>query len=354
MAQALVRRYGCSRRRARPERRDARHALGPGWQRDPALARRVSARRAARPSGCRSRDGEFDHLTFTYLLRYVDDPAATLRELARVVRPGGRIASLEFARAAVRPLWRALWTLYTRVGLPALGRLVSQRVARDRPLPRPAASPSSTSAIRSSRSREFWSEAGIGSVQVRPHEPRRRRRDVGHASRRPRRVRLSAPRSTRCARAAGAISSRCCTRRTPPGTSATSRSARPRRRAHGDRLRRRCARSSSPSGCSAHALDELNGRPLRHPAVRPHADRAGRRGARRRGRDRHRRRRRSCRCGLAPFVVAGAFIVAAYNLELFGGRFHTDFWFAAAWGAFPALTGYWANALALRRRGRCW
>src|SRR6476469_6882942 len=42
-------------------------------------------------------DDEFDHLTFTYLLRYVDDPAATLRELARVVKPGGRVASLEFA-----------------------------------------------------------------------------------------------------------------------------------------------------------------------------------------------------------------------------------------------------------------
>jgi hypothetical protein len=50
---------------------------------------------------------------------------------------------------------------------------------------------------------------------------------------------------------------------------------------------------------------------------------------------------------LAPLVVAGVFLVLAYNLELFGGRFHTDFWFAAAWGAFPALTGWWSNALAL-------
>ena len=54
---------------------------------------------------------------------------------------------------------------------------------------------------------------------------------------------------------------------------------------------------------------------------------------------------------LVPFVVAGAFLVAAYNLELFGGRFHSDFWFAAAWGAFPALTGYWVNALNLRVQG---
>jgi hypothetical protein len=50
---------------------------------------------------------------------------------------------------------------------------------------------------------------------------------------------------------------------------------------------------------------------------------------------------------LAPLVLAGAFLVLAYNLELFGGRFHTDFWFAAAWGAFPALTGWWSNALGL-------
>lgn len=55
---------------------------------------------------------------------------------------------------------------------------------------------------------------------------------------------------------------------------------------------------------------------------------------------------------LAPLVAAGGFMVLAYNLELFGGRFHTDFWFAAAWGAFPALTGWWSNALAVRSTGQ--
>jgi hypothetical protein len=50
---------------------------------------------------------------------------------------------------------------------------------------------------------------------------------------------------------------------------------------------------------------------------------------------------------LLPFIAAGAFAVLAYNLELFGGRFHTDLWFAAAWGAFPALTGFWVNALGI-------
>jgi demethylmenaquinone methyltransferase/2-methoxy-6-polyprenyl-1,4-benzoquinol methylase len=69
-------------------------------------------------------DAEFDALTFTYLLRYVDDRAATMRELARVVRPGGRIGMVEFGVPAVAPL-RALWRVHTRVGLPLLGRLVS-------------------------------------------------------------------------------------------------------------------------------------------------------------------------------------------------------------------------------------
>ena len=68
-------------------------------------------------------DASFDGLTFTYLLRYVDDPAATLRELARVVRPGAVVASLEFG--IPRGLAHPLWELYVRVGLPALGRIVS-------------------------------------------------------------------------------------------------------------------------------------------------------------------------------------------------------------------------------------
>jgi demethylmenaquinone methyltransferase/2-methoxy-6-polyprenyl-1,4-benzoquinol methylase len=68
-------------------------------------------------------DAQFDALTFTYLLRYVDDPGATLRELARVVKPGGTIAMLEFG--VPRGVWRPLWELWVRVGLPAVGRLIS-------------------------------------------------------------------------------------------------------------------------------------------------------------------------------------------------------------------------------------
>jgi demethylmenaquinone methyltransferase/2-methoxy-6-polyprenyl-1,4-benzoquinol methylase len=73
-------------------------------------------------------DGSFDALTFTYLLRYVSDPGATLRELARVVRPGGTAAGLEFA--VPRGLWRPLWELYLRVGLPVAGRVISPGWAR--------------------------------------------------------------------------------------------------------------------------------------------------------------------------------------------------------------------------------
>ena len=68
-------------------------------------------------------DASFDHLTFTYLLRYVEEPSAVLRELARVVRPGGTIAMLEFALP--RRLARLLWELYVRIGLPLAGRAIS-------------------------------------------------------------------------------------------------------------------------------------------------------------------------------------------------------------------------------------
>ena len=65
-------------------------------------------------------DATFDALTFTYLLRYVADPAATLRELVRVVRPGGVVSSLEFFVPSP-PVWLPAWRLYTRVVLPTAG-----------------------------------------------------------------------------------------------------------------------------------------------------------------------------------------------------------------------------------------
>jgi len=109
-------------------------------------------------------DWSFDHLTFTYLLRYVADPGATLAELARVVRPGGVVASLEFGvpTGPARPLWE----LYVRAVLPLAGRALRNGWAevgdflggsirefwRRYPL---------------QRQLDWWHAAGLGDVQVR-------------------------------------------------------------------------------------------------------------------------------------------------------------------------------------------
>jgi demethylmenaquinone methyltransferase / 2-methoxy-6-polyprenyl-1,4-benzoquinol methylase len=71
-------------------------------------------------------DGYFDALTFTYLLRYVRDPQATLTELARVLRPGGTMASLEFC-VPTGIFWRPAWWAYTRLALPVGGLLLGGR-----------------------------------------------------------------------------------------------------------------------------------------------------------------------------------------------------------------------------------
>lgn len=120
VARALVERYGCTVvgvDQSADMLSGARRALS---QR-PELTARIELRQGE-AEHLPFADGEFDHLTFTYLLRYVDDPAATMRELARVVKPGGRIAALEFGLPDP-PLWRPLWRLYTRILLPAAGRL---------------------------------------------------------------------------------------------------------------------------------------------------------------------------------------------------------------------------------------
>jgi len=70
-------------------------------------------------------DGSFDGLTFTYLMRYVDDVETTLAELARVVKGGGILANLEF-HVPANPALKALWLLYTRAVIPAFGRVVSR------------------------------------------------------------------------------------------------------------------------------------------------------------------------------------------------------------------------------------
>ena len=71
-------------------------------------------------------DATFDALSFTYLLRYVRDPTATLAELARVVKPGGVIAGLDFA-VPTRRIWYVAWWIYTRVVLPLEGLVLGGR-----------------------------------------------------------------------------------------------------------------------------------------------------------------------------------------------------------------------------------
>ena len=122
------------------------------------------------------------------------------------------------------------------------------------------------------------------------------------------------------------------------------------REVHADRVLATLGAFFLAVGIGAHALDELDGRPLgtrlsdRALWVLAAAGVAG-----------------AVAIGVAgvmivsatlvPFILAGAFLVVAYNLELFGGRLHSDFWFAAAWGAFPAFTSFWANSLSFSAAG---
>jgi hypothetical protein len=121
-------------------------------------------------------------------------------------------------------------------------------------------------------------------------------------------------------------------------------------RIYADRLGATLAAFFLAVGISAHALDELHGRPLATNLKRSTlitlaiGSFIG-----------------AIAIGIAgifivsplliPLVIAGGLLVPAYNLELAGGRFHTDTWFAIAWGGFPAFTGYFVNALTIRPAG---
>jgi demethylmenaquinone methyltransferase/2-methoxy-6-polyprenyl-1,4-benzoquinol methylase len=110
-------------------------------------------------------DESFDALTFTYLLRYVDDPRATVAELARVLRPGARVASLEFGVPPFAPA-RAAWRFYTAVGLPTLGRLASREWAEVGRFLGPSIR-GFYAAHPLERIVGYWEEAGLEQVRVR-------------------------------------------------------------------------------------------------------------------------------------------------------------------------------------------
>jgi demethylmenaquinone methyltransferase / 2-methoxy-6-polyprenyl-1,4-benzoquinol methylase len=128
------------------------------------LAERIELREA-RAEEPPFEDDAFDGLTFTYLLRYVDDPAATMRELARVVRPGGRVAMLEFAVPS-RALPRGAWEAYTRLGLPVAGRAVSDGWADVGAFLGPSIR-EFWARYPADRLRGIWEGAGITDVQAR-------------------------------------------------------------------------------------------------------------------------------------------------------------------------------------------
>jgi hypothetical protein len=119
---------------------------------------------------------------------------------------------------------------------------------------------------------------------------------------------------------------------------------------HADRLGAALGAFLLAVGVSAHALDELNGRPLKTTLSRGSLIALGVAGL-----------VGALAIGVAgvfvvsplliPLVLVGMLLVPAYNLELAGGKLHNDVWFALAWGAFPAFTGYFANALTVRPAG---
>jgi hypothetical protein len=119
---------------------------------------------------------------------------------------------------------------------------------------------------------------------------------------------------------------------------------------HADRLGAALGAFALAVGVSAHAFDELNGRPLKTALSRRALIGLGVAGL-----------LGALAIGIAgvfivsplliPLVLLGAVLVPGYNLELAGGKLHNDVWFAFAWGAFPAFTGYFANALTIRPAG---
>ena len=276
-------------------------------------------------------DASFDHLTFTYLLRYVDDPAATMRELARVVKPGGRVAMVEFGIPG--GIWRPLWWLYTRVGLPLAGRVVSAKWAAVGAFLGPSIERfyqrHPLSAVEG-----YWRDAGFGDV-----------------------------RTTRMSLGGGVVMS--ATKGTAPAMSRLAPAFYASRGRAGDYwsllhppytawhlsyvlLGAALAPAPDPRvvlaalvafglavGVAAHAFDELRGRPLRTAipsrvlvaigvVALSIAVAIGVVGVTQLG------------IGFLLFVIAGAALVVLYGLE--APLVHSDAGFALGWGAFPVLT----------------
>ena len=305
--------------------------LAAARERNGLFAGLVHARAEALPFPDRS----FDHVTFTYLLRYVDDPQATLRELARVLRPGGRLATLEFGvpRGPAYPLW---W-LYTRAVLPLAGWVVSRRWRDVGAFLGPSIE-GFYQRHPQARIETYWREAGLAGLEV-------RRMSLGggtvmSATRSPADEAVDEP-----ALGAAFYALRpggwrdYWTLLHPPYTlwllsnallgAAIAPAPDPRIVAGG------VLAFALAVGVAAHAFDELQGRPLSTRIPSPLLAALGTLalavavglgiaalpvvGV-----------------GLLAFIAAGAALVIGYAFE--APVIHSDLGFALAWGAFPALT----------------
>ena len=285
-------------------------------------------------------DASFDHVTFTYLLRYVDDPAATLHELARVLRPGGHLATLEFGVPS--GIAYPLWWLYTRVGLPLAGWAVSRRWREVGAFLGPSIEGFYRRHPQDAIER-YWREAGLGELRV-------RRMSLGGGTVMSA-TKATAPSAAPMGAAFYALAPGgwrdYWTLLHPPYTLWLLANA---------LLGAAMAPAPDPRivlgglvafflavGIAAHSFDELQGRPLSSripagvlvtvgtaalvlsvalgvaalPLVGP---------------------------GLLAFVAAGAALVIGYAFE--APLVHSDVGFALAWGAFPTLTMAWATGAA--------
>ena len=329
VAQALRERYGC-RVIGLDQSADM---LAAARDRDGVFSGLVRGRAERLPFA----DASFDHVTFTYLLRYVDDPAATMCELARVLRPGGHLATLEFGVPG--GLAYPFWWLYTRVGLPLAGWVVSARWRAVGAF----LGPSIEAFYRrhpQGRIDRYWRDAGLRDIHV-------RRMSLGGGT---------VMSATRSALSAAAIEGSAplgaafyalrpggwrdyWTLLHPPYTlwllsnallgAAVAPAPDPRIVAGG------LLAFGLAVGVAAHSFDELQGRPLstRIPSVVLAALGAvALSGAIALGIA----ALPLVGAGLLAFVVVGALLVIGYAFE--APVIHSDLGFALAWGAFPALT----------------
>jgi len=327
VAVELARRYGC---RVVGLDRSA-EMLAEAARRNGLITGLVNARAERLPFA----DATFDHLTFTYLLRYVDDPAATVAELARVLKPGGRLAALEFGVPS-SPLALALWRLYTRVLMPLGGRLFSRRW-RD---VNAFLGPSIERFYRAHPQREverYWREAGLAEV-------RSRHMSLGGG------IVMSATRRPAPAMSDSRLGSAFYALRPGGWRDYWTLLHPPYTAWHLSYVLLGAALAPAPDprivlgallafglgvGVAAHSFDELQGRPLgtRIPARMLVAlGTAGLAGA--------------AALGIAAigilgpafgfFVAAGVALVLLYAFE--APLVHSDLGFALAWGAFPVLT----------------